>query len=166
MTVNELSFNPILLEGLSSDTKPSTWAAPGTPLQPVPPRSSFIETNTGAEFYFTGVLWVLFKINGAQVVSPSIVSDKNPVVFIDTSFVVGDSPATLNANAQLSRNATQFSVQNDGTGNFTVSTSGDGAIFGDEKTVKNGEVYEFDDLSVHSIRITHVTDSSYRVTVL
>ncbi len=164
MTVTAPSYHPINIEGLSADVKPSTWAAPGNPIQPVPPRSSFIETDTGDEFYFTGVLWVLFKLSGAEI--PSSVSDNNPITFIDTSFVVGDSPVTLDLNTPLGRNATQFSVQNDGNGIFTVATSLDGAIFGDEKTVKNGEVYQIDALSVHSMRITHVADSSYRVTAL
>lgn len=57
MTVTAPSFNPILLEGLSTDIKPSTWAAPGNPTQPVPPRSSFMETDTGKIFFFSGTTW-------------------------------------------------------------------------------------------------------------
>lgn len=57
MTVTVPSFNPILLEGLSSDTKPLTYEAPGNPTQPVPPRSSFVETDTGKYFVFTGSTW-------------------------------------------------------------------------------------------------------------
>lgn len=94
------------------------------------------------------------------------VSDENPKVFEDTSFVAGDSPALLDCNAVLSRNATEFSIQNDGNGDFTVATSNDGVSFGGEKTVKNGEVYEKDNLSIDTIRITHVTNSAYRVTVI
>ena len=69
-------------------------------------------------------------------------------------------------NTGLGRNGTQFSVQNDGSGNFTVATSNDGSIFGNEKTVQNGEVYAIDDLSIDTIRITHVADSAYRVVAL
>ena len=87
MTVTAPSYHPINIEGLSTDTKPSTYATAGALTQAIPPRSSFIETDTGDEFYYTGVLWELFKINGAQIVSPSVVLDNNPVVFIDTSFV-------------------------------------------------------------------------------
>ena len=89
-----------------------------------------------------------------------------PEVFEDTSFVSGDSPVTLDCNTELGRNARQFSIQNDGLGDFTVSISNDGDVFGDEKTVKNGEVYAISDISVDSIRITHVADSAYRVTVI
>lgn len=89
-----------------------------------------------------------------------------PVTFEDTSFVVGDSPALLNCNTSLARNATEFSIQNDGPGNFTVSVSNNGVLFGQEKTVKSGEVYGIDNISVDTLRITHVADSAYRVTAL
>lgn len=89
-----------------------------------------------------------------------------PVTFEDPAFVVGDSPAVLDCNTELGRNATEFSIQNDGIGDFTVSISNDGSAWGDEKTVKSGEVYEINNISVDSIRITHVADSAYRVTAL
>lgn len=94
------------------------------------------------------------------------VDDNTPKTFEDTSFVSGDSPASLDCNAVLGRNATEFSIQNDGPGNFTVSISLDNILFGDEKTVKSGEVYAIDALSIDTIRITHVADSAYRVVVL
>jgi len=89
-----------------------------------------------------------------------------PETFEDTSFVSGDSPVTLDINTALGRNATEFTVINDGAGNFTVSISNDGAAFGDEHTMKNGETYSLDQISVDSIRITHVADSAYRVVVI
>ena len=102
-------------------------------------------------------------IGGA--ISTVAVAD-NPEVFEDTSFVAGDSPAILDVNTVLGRNGTQFNVLNDGVGNFTVATSTDGAVFGGEHTLKNGESYSIDNISVDSIRITRVADSAYRVTVL
>lgn len=99
-------------------------------------------------------------------VTPVAVSDNTPKTFEDTSFVSGDSPVSLDCNSALGRNATEFSVQNDGAGNFIVSISTDGAVFGDEKTMKSGEVYAIDVLSIDTIRITHVADSAYRVVVL
>ncbi len=59
MTIRELSNDPILLEGLSTDTKPVTWDAPGQVTQAVPPRSLFIETDTGNQYTFTGSTWVI-----------------------------------------------------------------------------------------------------------
>ncbi|KKM45500.1 hypothetical protein LCGC14_1560610 [marine sediment metagenome] len=97
---------------------------------------------------------------------PTVVSDNPPRTFEVTSFVSVDSPANLSCHGALGRNATQFSIQNDGPGDFTVAISIDGIAFGDEKTVKSAEVYTIDGLSVDTIKITHVADSAYRVVVL
>lgn len=101
----------------------------------------------------------------ALIVQQNAVID-TPKIFEDTSFVSGDSPATLDINAALGRNATEFTVINDGAGDFTVSISNDGAAFGDEHTMKNGETYSIENISVDSIRITHVADSAYRVVAI
>jgi len=90
----------------------------------------------------------------------------NPKTFEDTSFVVGDSPASLDCNTALGRNATKGYIINDGPGDFTVALSTDGAVFGDEATVKVDETLTFEDISVDTIRITHVADSAYRVSVI
>ena len=97
---------------------------------------------------------------------PAVVSDNPPRTFESTSFVSVNSPANLSCHGALGRNATQFSIQNDGPGDFTVAISIDGIAFGDEKTVKSAEVYTIDGLSVDTIKITHVADSAYRVVVL
>ena len=89
-----------------------------------------------------------------------------PETFEDTDFLTGDSPATLDANTALGRNATEFMIINDGGGMFTVSISNDGAAFGDEHTMKQGETWTMESISVDSIRITWVGDSAYRVVVL
>lgn len=81
----------------------------------------------------------------------------------DTSFVAGDSPATLDINATLRRNANQGHVINDGPGNFTVATSTDGTNFGTAFTLQAGETYNLAGDNVDSIRITRVADSAYRV---
>lgn len=101
------------------------------------------------------------EIIGRVIIQP--VTDNNPQTFEDTSFVVGDSPVSLNLNTVLSRNATQFTVINDGAGSFKVAISNDGISFGGEHTMNNGETYNLELVSVHTIRITHVTDSAYRV---
>jgi len=101
-------------------------------------------------------------------------TDQAPVVdtyetFEDTSFTSGESPVTLDANAALGRNATKFFVFNTGAGSFTVATnSTSGGTFGDEHTVASGEVFPplNINMSVDSIRITHVSDSGYKVLVI
>ncbi len=90
-----------------------------------------------------------------------------PESFEDTSFVSGDSPVTLDIQANLGRNAIEGYIINDGDGDFTVAFSTDGTNFGDEITMKKNEVINFDNIEVDSIRITHSgTDSAYRVSVI
>lgn len=81
----------------------------------------------------------------------------------DTSFVVGDSPATLDVNTTLRRNANQGHVINDGAGSFTVAISTDGTNYGTAFTMQAGENFNLAGENVDSIRITWVADSSYRV---
>ena len=92
----------------------------------------------------------------------AIITD-TPEFFEDTSFVTGDSPVTLDINTALGNNSSKCSVINDGAGDFTVAVSNDGAVFGDAITVKLDEVLNLDGISVDSVKITWVADSSYRV---
>ena len=103
--------------------------------------------------------------DNSLVVTQKAVVD-TPEVFEDTDFVTGDNPATLDCNAALGRNSTQFEIINDGPGNFTVSISNDGVAFGDEVTVKQQEIYAISNISVDTIRITWIRDSAYRVRVI
>jgi len=89
-----------------------------------------------------------------------------PEFFEDTSFVTGDSPATLDINTALGRNATEGYIVNDGAGNFTVAFSTDGSAFGDAITMKANEVLKFENISVDSIRITWIADSAYRLSAI
>jgi len=101
-----------------------------------------------------------------KVINPSVSDptgrEDTPETYESTSFTSEDSPATLDFNTDLGRNATEFTVINDGAGDFTVSVLTTGAVFGDEHTMKNGETYSIDNISVDSLRITHVADSAYR----
>ena len=103
---------------------------------------------------------IIVALNGITVIS------RTPIPFVDTNFVVGDSPAILDVNTALGQNGREFDVINDGAGDFTVSISNDGTVFGDEQTVQNGEIYSLDSISVDSIRITHVADSAFRVVAI
>ena len=86
-----------------------------------------------------------------------------PEAFEDTNFVIGDSPVTLDFNTALGgSNATSGYIINDGPGNFTIAFSTDGVIFGDIHTIKQNEIYEWDNLSIDSVRITWIADSAYR----
>ena len=87
-------------------------------------------------------------------------------VYEDTSFVVGDSPVTLDVNADMGRNARDGYIVCDGAGNILVKISRDGLTFDEQWTQKENEIVELTGLDIDKIRITHVTDSSYRVNVV
>jgi len=82
---------------------------------------------------------------------------------VDTSFVTGDSPVTLDIHTALSRNSIDGYIVNDGAGDFTVNLSEDGTTFGNDIRLKIGDEFSLRALSVDSIKITWVADSSYRV---
>lgn len=98
-----------------------------------------------------------------QVVTVGEVSTTLPIVFEDSSFTSGDSPATIDINAQLGQNATSLVITCDGAGDFTYQLSEDGVVFGDATTLKEDETDTYDDYSIHSIKITYVSaNSAYR----
>ena len=87
------------------------------------------------------------------------VSDNDPVT--KENFAFTGVPELFNVNSALGRNGISFFVENNGVGILTVASSRDGVIFGDEKTVQAGNGYGLDNQSVHTIRITKVTDTGY-----
>lgn len=126
--------------------------------------------DTVASYYYDEATDTYIAWDGeiiSSTTSPVYVSEvpvvDTPEYFEDTSFVTGDSPATLDINAALGRNATTVSILNDGAGNFTYALSADGVSFGDSITIKRRERHEYVDVSVDSVRITWVSDSAYRV---
>jgi hypothetical protein len=84
----------------------------------------------------------------------------------DASFLVGDSPATLNFFAAEGRNAIDGWVICDGAGDMSVQFSRDGVTFGDAWTMKEGEVVSLRSYDIHSIRVTYIADSAYRVNLI
>lgn len=81
----------------------------------------------------------------------------------DTGFVTGDSPVTHDINTNLGRNGTSGYISNDGAGSFIVNLSSDGTTFGDDILFKVGDTLDLEDLSISKVKITWVSDSSYRV---
>lgn len=84
----------------------------------------------------------------------------------DISFVTGDSPITLDVNNDIGRNAVDGYIICDGPGDFTVAFSDDGTNFGGEHTMKHREKINLKNLNIDKIRITWISDSSYRVAVV
>ena len=90
----------------------------------------------------------------------------------DSSFVTGDSPATLDVNTDLGANAENGGyISNDGLGDILVEISEDGSTFGPSFTLYGstnapsgvGEIYDLAGHSVDQIRLTWQADTSYRV---
>lgn len=93
-------------------------------------------------------------------------ADGNSVSYEDTSFVTGDSPAILAINVDLKRNGHDGYIINDGVGNIKVEISNDGTIYGGIHTIKQDEVLELNGIVINKIRLTWVTDSSYRCFII
>jgi len=92
--------------------------------------------------------------------------DQRFKAYEDTSFVSGDSPVTLDFNADTGRLGRAGTVTCDGAGDILVSVSNDGITFSDTYRLQAQETFELIDVVVDSIKITHVTDSAYRVQVI
>lgn len=88
------------------------------------------------------------------------------ITYEDSSFVTGDSPATHDVNTDLGRNGRDGYVLNDGTGDFKIEISNDGSTYGSSETLKSGETKDLEGLDIDRIRLTWVSDSSYRMHVL
>lgn len=84
----------------------------------------------------------------------------------DTSFVTGDSPIVLDVNTDLGRNSVDGYLINDGDGNILVEFTQDGTSYGAQHTIKKGEILDLEFLNIDSIRLTWVSDSSYRILVV
>ncbi len=86
--------------------------------------------------------------------------------FEDSSFVTGDSPATHDVNAALSRNARDGYIICDGDGNIQISISNDGTNYGGTHTLKKNDVLNLRHLDVDTIKVTWVANSAYRIFVV
>lgn len=81
----------------------------------------------------------------------------------DANFVTGSSPATLNVNTALGRDGNDGIIANDGPGKLIAAISSDGTAYGDDILLNIGEQFSLTGLIVNKLRITWVSDSSYRV---
>jgi len=86
--------------------------------------------------------------------------------FEDSNFQAGDSPALLQFNSAAGRNSVDGYVINDGPGAVIVDFSRDGATYGGAWTMYSGEMIGVRNYDIHTLRITHVADSAYRVNLI
>lgn len=84
----------------------------------------------------------------------------------DTSFVSGDSPATLDVFTSIKRKGSNGYVRCDGIGDIIITVSADGTNFGSNVRIKQDETLSLRAIKVDTIKVTHSgTDSAYRVYV-
>jgi hypothetical protein len=86
--------------------------------------------------------------------------------FEDSSFVTGDSPATHDVNAALSRNGHDGYIVNDGAGDLQYQISDDGTNYGGAHTLKKDETVRLTGLQVNKIKMTWVANCGYRIMVV
>lgn len=83
--------------------------------------------------------------------------------YTDTSFVSGDSPASLNVFTDLGRNTYNGEITNDGPGLIDVYLSSDGTTFGDSLALNSGEILDITTHRINEIIISYNSeDSAYR----
>jgi len=76
VTVNSgVEYKPIFMTGLSTDTKPLTYSAPGNNKQDIPDRSEFLETDTGNTYVLYDSVWELTFSNWHQLIHNGQVFD-------------------------------------------------------------------------------------------
>lgn len=92
--------------------------------------------------------------------------------FYDASFLTGDSPATHDVNAGLSRNGIDGFIDNWGAGDLIYQISADGTTYGDNVYLPSGATDELQGVSgggigdgIDSIKITWVSNTSYTIRV-
>jgi len=83
----------------------------------------------------------------------------------DTSFVTGESPRTIEIRDDLGNKPGQAGwFINDGAGNIQVEIqNNEQSGFSDAFTTQSGEMFSLNGLNIRRIRITWVSDSSYRL---
>jgi len=111
------------------------------------------------------------EINSANelLVTQGALSEAIPYLnetFEDTAFVLGDSPAILNFFGATGRNSVDGYVICDGIGDMIVDFSRDGITYGGAWTMHQGEMIGVRNYDIHSLRITYVADSAYRVNLI
>ena len=86
-----------------------------------------------------------------------------PRTYEDPAFIVGTSPFDATFFADQGWNSIQGWITCDGPGNILVRFSRDGIIFGDPWTMLPGENTNLKGFDIHTLRVTHVTDSAFRI---
>jgi len=105
------------------------------------------------------------KQEGTLAITPGVITGRT-FKYEDSSFVTGDSPATHDVNTDLGRNGVDGYIVCDGSGDIKAEISDDGSTYGGQHTLKKGDVLDLEHLDIDKIRVTWVSNSSYRILVV
>lgn len=103
--------------------------------------SSIIKSGTGAALYPAG-----------QYMAETV-----------TSFATGDSPEVIDFISEIGKPASNGYLINDGSGDISIAMRRGQAAFGDEIILSANERFDFKGRDIEHLRITWVTNSSYRI---
>lgn len=81
----------------------------------------------------------------------------------NTSFTSGDSPATHDINAALSRNAITGTIVNNGPGRLTYQISQDGTNYDSAINLEPQRGHSLRAIDIDSVKVGWVADTSYEV---
>lgn len=84
----------------------------------------------------------------------------------DASFETGDSPVIHDFYTDTGRYAVGGWIICDGDGDIQVDISTNGVLYGDKFTMKLGESVDLARMDISRIRVTWVSDSSYRILLI
>jgi len=98
---------------------------------------------------------------------PSIfeVPRKKYAAFNDTAFVTGTSPATHNVDSVIGGNGFTGFIDNYGSGDVKYSISIDGTNYGSDVYLPAGACDQLRALSIHSIKVTWVENTTYSIRI-
>jgi hypothetical protein len=88
--------------------------------------------------------------------------NENSKSYEEKNFIT-EEPIVINLNVDLGRNAARIVIMNDGPGKFTISISKDGKTYGDPVTMKSGEIREYHNRVMASLKIIKIDNSAYRI---
>jgi hypothetical protein len=135
-----------------------------------------IMDSSNNEALVDGALDALQTVDQNPVVGYNLTDDKfkfeRPTIsgldkdYSDASFTTGETGRILDFNTDRGRNGKTGTFVNDGTGTIQIEISPDGATWGDVHTIGADEEFSLDGYDIDSIRLTWVSDTGYRCTIL
>lgn len=158
----------------TTDTVQFSWDGATLAGEVSPGQSVRITTNQKPSIYVKGTaggddvrIWSYADVSASNITanvsfSPLGVVNKT----YEGQITAGVSPVTIDFNADAGRNSREGWIANDGAGDILVAFSRDGVTFGDNWTMKTGELTNLANFDIDTLRLTHVADADYRIVLI